>query len=169
MIHNSIITTERTYLSTPDTLEFHQIRKLDSDPEIMRYITKGKPRSAQESEEWITKRRVEYKKNGFGLMPVYLKESDEFIGWAGLKFLDETSKIEVGYRFDKPYWGMGLATEITKAVVSYAREKLGIQQLVAVTDLENEASKKVLLKSGFKFLNQAFYYNTDVDYFELNF
>ncbi|MEP2025378.1 MAG: GNAT family N-acetyltransferase [Reichenbachiella sp.] len=169
MTRNTIITTERTYLSSPDTLELDQIIKLDSDPEIMRYITKGKPRSRQESEEWIAKRLIDFKKHGFGLMPAYLIADDSFIGWGGLKHFDNTSKIEVGYRLDKPYWGMGFATEITKGVIDYASNKLGLKQLVAVTDLENEASKKVLLKSGFKYISQAFHYQTDVDYFELNF
>lgn len=168
MLHKPLITTERTYLSTADTLQLNQIRKLDSDPEIMRYISKGKPRTVQESKDWIAKRLAEYKKYGFGLMPAYLKENNAFIGWGGLKHLDGTDKIEVGYRFDKPYWGMGFATEITKAVVEYAHQELGISQLVAVTDLDNEASKKVLTKSGFQYISQAFYYNTEVDYFELN-
>lgn len=168
MLHKPLIITERTYLSTPNTLQLEQIRKLDADPEIMRYITKGKPRSAEESKDWIAKRLTEYDKNGFGLMPVYLKENDVFIGWSGLKNLDNTDKIEVGYRFDKPYWGKGFATEVTKAIVAYALHELQINQLVAVTDLDNEASKKVLLKSGFEYISQEFYYNTDVAYFELN-
>lgn len=165
---NPLITTERTYLCTPDTLEFTQIRKLDSDPEILRYITGGKTRSESESKDWISKRLAEYESDGFGLMPAYLKVDDSFIGWGGLKRLDQTDKIEVGYRFDKPYWGMGFATEITKAVVQYAHEKLGIKQLVAVTDLDNNASQKVLIKSGFENLGQAHYYNSEVNYFEIN-
>lgn len=168
MLYNPVITTERTYLSTPDTIKIEQIRKLDSDSEIMKYITKGKPRTLTESQEWIAKRLGEYKKNGFGFMPIYLKEDDTFIGWGGLKLLDETSKIEVGYRLDKPYWGQGFATEITKAIINYAQSELGIKQLVAVIDLENEASKKVLTKSGFQYISKKFYYNTEVDYFELN-
>ncbi|WP_422358549.1 GNAT family N-acetyltransferase [Reichenbachiella sp.] len=165
---NPLITTERTYLCTPDTLAFEQIRKLDSDPEILRYITGGKTRSKAESQDWITKRLAEYKTDGFGLMPAYLKENDAFIGWGGLKHLDQTDKVEVGYRFDKPYWGQGFATEITQAVVKYANEKLGIKQLVAVTDLDNMASQKVLIKCGFDNLGQAHYYNNEVIYFELN-
>lgn len=168
MAHTPLIITERTYLSTPDTLELNQIRKLDSDPEIMRFITKGKPRTKQESEDWLVKRLADYKKNGFGLMPAYLKNTHELIGWGGLKLLDKTTKIEVGYRLDKLYWGKGFATEITKAIIKYAHDHLAISQLVAVTDLENEASKNVLAKSGFKHISKAFYYNTDVDYFELN-
>jgi len=169
MLHNPLITTERTYMSTPDKLKLQQIRKLDSDPEIMRYITNGKPRTKTESEAWIAERRAEYIKYGFGLMPAYLKENDQFIGWAGLKKLENTGKIEVGYRLDKPYWGQGFATEMTKGVIAYANALLHIKQLVAVTDLGNEASKNVLIKCGFEYVSKAFYYNTDVEYFELYF
>lgn len=168
MTIHPLITTERTYLCTPDHLAFSNIRKLDSDPDIMRYITGGKPRSQAESKDWIAKRLAEYKRDGFGLMPAYLKENDAFIGWGGLKLLGETDKIEVGYRFDKLYWGQGFATEITKAVIEYAHKELGIKQLVAVTDLENEASKNVLIKSGFQYISKAHHYDTEVDYFEIN-
>lgn len=168
MTRPSLITTERTYLQTPDFLTFEQIRKLDADPEIMRYITNGKPRTAQESKNWLKIKLNEYQTNNFGLMPVFTKSDQSFIGWGGLKRLENSSKIEVGYRLDKAYWGKGYATEITQAIIKYAKDKLAIQQLVAVTDLENKASQKVLLKCGFQYISQAHYYNTEVDYYELN-
>lgn len=167
MPQSTLIQTERTYLETPDSLTLEQIKRLDIDPQIMRFITNGKPRSAQESEKWLKIKLDDYKKNGFGLMPAYLKTDHSFIGWGGLKHLDNTNKIEVGYRLDKAYWGMGFATEITKAIIQYAQEQLKIKELVAITHVDNEASKNVLRKCGFKYLSKAFYYNTHVDYFEL--
>ncbi|MEO9804532.1 MAG: GNAT family N-acetyltransferase [Reichenbachiella sp.] len=168
MTLSPLITTPRTYLHTPDFLTLDQIRKLDADPEIMRYITNGQPRTVKESENWLSIKLEEYKKNGFGLMPVFKKSDDSFIGWGGLKHLENSSHIEVGYRLDKTYWGQGFATEITLAIIKYAKEKLELNQLVAVTDLQNKASKRVLVKCGFKHVSEAYYYHTNVDYFELN-
>ena len=167
MQHNIVLSTPRTYLCTADTLDFEHIRRLDSDPEIMRFISGGIPRTAQESKDWIVKRLAEYKTNGFGLMPAYLKDSDSFIGWCGLKHLENTSKIELGYRLDKPFWGMGYATEMCKGVINYAHRELGITEISAVTDIENKASQNVLIKSGFQYISRAFYYNAELDLFEL--
>lgn len=48
-----IITTERTYLLSPQELTFDQIRILDSDPQVMKYIGNGVPRSLEESQKWL--------------------------------------------------------------------------------------------------------------------
>ncbi|UXX78177.1 GNAT family N-acetyltransferase [Reichenbachiella carrageenanivorans] len=163
-----IITTERTNLHSPDTITLAQVRHLDSDPEILKYITGGKTRTKPESEHWLQTRLAEYHKNGFGLMPAYLKSDNSFIGWGGLKKLDNTDHIELGYRLDKPYWGKGLATEVAKGIVDYAKAHLAIDKLVAVTDLDNKASQQVLTKIGFSYLSEAFYYQTHVAYFEMS-
>ena len=68
----------------------------------------------------------------------------------------------------KRFWGQGLATEGSLTFKKYAFDTLQLDQLVAVTHLENAASVNVLLKTGFEFKHEAFHYNTDVKYFELN-
>lgn len=161
-----VIETARIYLTTPKDLTLEQIRALDTDIEVMRYINHGKPRTHQESEHWLNIKLEDYEKNGFGLMPAYLKQDRTCIGWGGLKYLENTSKIELGYRLDKAYWGQGLATEIGLAITEYAKLKLNIKQLIAVTHLENIASQRVLEKCGFHYVSEEFYYNTRVSYFE---
>lgn len=48
-----VITTNRTYLLSPQELTLDQIRILDSDPQVMKYIGKGVPRTIQESQKWL--------------------------------------------------------------------------------------------------------------------
>ncbi|MEO9964751.1 MAG: GNAT family N-acetyltransferase [Reichenbachiella sp.] len=167
MTATPLITTDRTYLQSPDKLTIEQVRMLDIDPDIMRFITDGKPKTGDQSKQWLETKLREYQKNGYGLMPAYLNCNNEFIGWAGIKHLENTPKIEVGYRLHKDFWGQGLATEITLAVIEYARHQLGINELVAITALENEASKNVLRKCGFEYVADSFCYNTEVAFFEL--
>lgn len=161
-----LIETKRTYLHTPNGLTIEQIRKLDTDTEVMQYINHGKPKTLKESQHWLKIKQEDYEKNGFGMMPAYLKKDQACIGWGGLKYLGNTSKIEMGYRLDKSYWGLGLATEISMAIIAYAKNKLKINQLVAVTHLENTASQKVLEKCGFHYISEEYYYQTRVSYFE---
>lgn len=56
----------------------------------------------------------------------------------------------MGYRFLPKYWGQGFATEVAKASINYGFEKLNLKAIYAITDVENLASRHVLLKAGFK-------------------
>jgi RimJ/RimL family protein N-acetyltransferase len=65
----------------------------------------------------------------------------------------KTSKlgnIEVGYRLLPEYWGKGLATEGTKALIDYGFKDCKLEKVVAITHPQNKASQKVLLKCGLK-------------------
>lgn len=77
------------------------------------------------------------------------KAGNTFIGMGLLRlFNDEAGQIEVGYALHKNYWGQGLATEITRALVEYAAKQPGVTSIVAVTTPANIASQSVLEKAG---------------------
>ncbi|NML21697.1 GNAT family N-acetyltransferase [Pseudoflavitalea sp. G-6-1-2] len=56
---------------------------------------------------------------------------------------------EIGYWLGAPYFGKGIMTEAVSLVTNYAFEALGFLRVYAGVFAYNEASKKVLLKSGF--------------------
>jgi RimJ/RimL family protein N-acetyltransferase len=57
--------------------------------------------------------------------------------------------IELGYWIARPFWGRGLATEASKALIDIARA-LGLKQLEASHFIDNPASARVLDKLGFE-------------------
>lgn len=57
--------------------------------------------------------------------------------------------FELGYRLRKDAWCLGLATEAARQLIPHAFGVLRLPHLLAVTDPENEASQRVLLKLGF--------------------
>lgn len=71
------------------------------------------------------------------------------IGSCGFGRVDETGEIELGFLLAQKYWGKGLATEIAEAAMLYGFNKLGFREIIALTDLENIASQRVLEKIGF--------------------
>jgi RimJ/RimL family protein N-acetyltransferase len=83
----------------------------------------------------------------------------------GLCFLDKTPEIEFGYTLDKLYWNQGLATEASLASLNYGFEILKFGKIVAIARPENIASQRVMQKVGFKYENNARYYETDVVYY----
>lgn len=77
-----IIETERLYLREMNQADFKSLCKILQDEEVM-YAYEGAFSDA-EVQEWLDKQISRYKKWGFGLWAVILKETDEMIGQCGL-------------------------------------------------------------------------------------
>ena len=60
-----------------------------------------------------------------------LKESGKVIGYVLFKEFDEPEIYEVGWIFNKDYWGRGYAYEICSALISHAFEDMGLHKVCA--------------------------------------
>lgn len=133
---------------TPDHLP--EIRRMHRDPVVMEHL--GGVRDDAETAAYLERNLRHWAEYGFGLW--ILRDrigSDPLpIGRAVLRHLpvEETDEIEVGYAFYPPYWGRGLATEVTLACLEIGRTHLDRTSFVAVTRSENLASQHVLTKAG---------------------
>lgn len=61
---------------------------------------------------------------------------------------EHDGQAELGYWIGRPYWGLGFATEASRAVIDIARA-IGHKKLVASHFTDNPASGRVLRKLGF--------------------
>ena len=77
-------------------------------------------------------------------------DGGELIGVMDLFRSAPNAALEIGYWIGKPYWGQGLSTEAARAVITEARETLGVEALIAGAFADNPASLRVLEKLGFK-------------------
>jgi ribosomal-protein-alanine N-acetyltransferase len=85
-----------------------------------------------------------------GIWGMFDKVSGEFIGGCLLRpYDDEFDTLEIGYSIVPKLWGQGLATEMIAGLVKYGFTENHIKQIVAVTELPNIASQRVLAKNGF--------------------
>lgn len=62
----------------------------------------------------------------------------------------EEFDYEIGWILNKEYWGKGIADEVTKEIINYARH-LGISSCVIECDTKQNASKRIALKNGFAY------------------
>ena len=128
---------------------------MNLDAAVSKYTGDGGIVSKEE-----TKRRIiedvfgDYEKHGFGRFAVELKKEQQFIGFAGLKYLEDIKEVDLGYRFMKRYWGKGIATEAGEACVRYGFETLGLEKILGFVLPENIGSVRVLHKLGFEYLEQ---------------
>lgn len=137
---------------------------LDSDAAVHRYLGNNPISTHEQAEEVISFVRVQYKTLGIGRWAVELKHSGEFIGWAGLKLVQEEinghiNYIDLGYRLRQAYWGQGYATEAAAACLQYGYEVLALEKIYAAADINNAASNHILQKIGLKQRNRFLWGN----------
>jgi RimJ/RimL family protein N-acetyltransferase len=145
---NNSLETDRLTLRrfTPDDLE--RLVELDSDPEVMRYLTGGKPTPRRAIETDILPRFIE----GCYWAAIE-KETGEFGGWFGLKPCGEDSKMfELGYRLRSASWGKGYATEGSLALIRKAFTEFDAERVTAHTYQDNQSSRRVMEKCGMRFV-----------------
>ncbi len=125
-----------------------ELRRMHRDVAVMRHL--GGPRDDGQTETYLAKNLQHWAEHNFGLWIVYERDGVEPIGRAMLRTLDLEGRrdVEVGYAFYEPYWGRGLASEVTGACLTLAREQLQAATVVAITTQENHASQHVLRKNG---------------------
>lgn len=148
-----IIETERLYLRKFMRKDASALFKLNNNPNVLQYTGDVPFKNIQEAESFI-KSYTHYESYNMGRWAVCEKRQGELIGWCGLKYHPEEDFTDVGYRFFEKHWNKGYATEATKAVLSYAFNKLRIQDIYAYADLRNKASIAVAKKSGLHFLKE---------------
>lgn len=162
-----IIETERLLLRPFTSGDLDEFVVLCADPDVMRYIATGEAYSPERAQMRFNSLIEHWNEHGFGLWAMIEKAGDEFMGFCGLQFLDDTREIEVGYRLAKRFWGRGLATEAARASLRFGFEELGLDRIVAVVQPENTASWRVLEKTGLRYVRDARFYDTDVRYYAI--
>lgn len=167
------IETERLYLREIIPSDVNGLFELDSNPAVHTYLGNNPISKIEEAEDYIKTLHQQYKENGIGRWAVIDKITGEFIGWSGIKLIREPMNnhqnfYEIGYRLIERYWGKGIATETTNALLNYAFENLKTDKVYAICHIENLGSKNVLLKSGLKLIETFNYDGAEHNWFELN-
>lgn len=106
--------------------------------------------SDEEVMEWLERQLERYRRYGYGLWAVILKENGEMIGQCGLTMQDCDKKevAEVGYLFRKAYWHRGYASEAAIACRDYAFNTLHIDEIYSIVRDTNKASIAVAKRNG---------------------
>lgn len=163
-----ILETPHIQLRTFEINDVDEFALICADSEVMRYIGSGphdKAMTEVKIKQWIEN----YKVDGFGLLALVFKETNQLIGFCGLigQSVDGTDYIELGYRLARDFWGRGLATEVAYAVRDHAFMTLHLPELVSIIHHENEASKNVARKIGMTLFKKTVFQNIDVEIFRI--
>ncbi|MFF7637816.1 GNAT family N-acetyltransferase [Kitasatospora sp. NPDC008050] len=144
--------TPRLRLRSWQPTDLAPLAELNADPGVMRYIADGSVLTREQSEQQLLRFQRFWDERGFGLHPVELRESGEFLGWVGLAapvFLPEIMPaVEIGWRLAPRAWGHGYATEAARVVLAHAFGELGLERIVSICHVDNHASARVMTKLG---------------------
>jgi len=155
-MHNFILETERCFLREMNIDDAPSIFRLNMHPDILKFTTDPPFKSVSEAAEFIKKYDA-YSKTGFGRWAVIHKQTGEFLGWCGLKFIPEENEVDIGYRFLPEYWGKGYAVETATACCKWGFHKKGLKRIVARIHKDNLRSIRVAEK-------MKMIYEKDLDY-----
>jgi RimJ/RimL family protein N-acetyltransferase len=129
---------------------------LDGDPEVMQFITGGRTTPRREVETEILPAFLEYYERDprFGFWAAVERSSGEFLGWFHFRpeSEDAPDQVELGYRLRRSVWGKGYATEGSRALIEKGFVELGVERAYATTMVVNVASRRVLEKSGLRYV-----------------
>jgi len=128
------------------------ILELLNEPDFIRNIGDRGVRTIEAAERYIQSGPVtEYRRSGYGLYLVELREAATPIGVCGLLKRDYLEDVDVGFALRELFRGRGYAFEAAAAVMRHGREVLGLCRIVAITSPDNEASIKLLRRLGLQY------------------
>lgn len=128
--------------------DIDSLTKYANNYKIAKYLKTGFPfpYTKKHAEEWITITSTQKPELNFAIA-----NGEEVIGAIGAKLKNDFSiyNPEIGYWLGEPFWGKGIATDAVVTFCNYLFNNFNFNRLSANVFEGNEASKKVLEKSGF--------------------
>jgi RimJ/RimL family protein N-acetyltransferase len=144
------LTTERLILRPWRDEDFAPYAAINADPRVMEHYPATQTRAESDAGALRIKSRIE--EQGWGLWAMELRESGAFVGFTGLQRppfeAHFTPCIEIGWRVAYEYWGRGLAPEAARASLAFGFDRLGLEEIVAMTATRNLRSMRVMEKVG---------------------
>lgn len=155
---NLILESQRLIYRPFELSDAQALFEMDSNPNVHKYLWQKPTLNIDESIQIIEMLQKQYKENGIGRFATILKETGEFIGWTGIKFVNDhiengnTNFYDYGYRLNEKFWNQGFATEATRAWLYFGFNEMNINEMNGYTHAENVVSNHILSKSGFQFI-----------------
>ncbi|GLS21845.1 hypothetical protein GCM10007874_48620 [Labrys miyagiensis] len=145
-----IWTTERLTAQRLKHADLDDLVALHLDPDVSRYL--GGVRSPTVTTAYLETSLAHWDRYGFGLW-TWRTSDGKFVARAGIRHVvvEDAREVEIAYALKRSFWGMGLASEITKALLEVGFQRLGLSSLVGVVFVSHAASRHVLEKAGFLF------------------
>jgi RimJ/RimL family protein N-acetyltransferase len=151
-----ILQTERITLVPLADEHFRWELELDSDPEVMRYLS-GRASTRDEVEAAHARRMAAAQRvDGLGFW-IGVVDGD-FVGWwilqpaHGPDQPDDPAVADLGFRLLPRHWRKGLASEGAQSLIRYGFDEIGLDRIIAQTMTVNARSRAVVERIGLTYV-----------------
>lgn len=144
----TVLETERCLVREITTEDVTRLYEIYADPAITSYI------EALYADETAERSYIrDYIDNvygffGYGMWIVINKADGQLIGRAGIEPKEDFA--ELGYVIAREYQNQGYATEVCRAILTYAADRLGLPEVYVRVQKENAASLRICEKLQFQ-------------------
>ena len=163
-----MIETERLYFRKFELDDLPQLIEQRTDPDMYRYLGGTRMQNPEALAKRIRFYMSCYDSHGFGMCPMFLKETGEMIGAAGLQPLEDTGEIEVGYSVIKALWGKGIGTEAARGWMEFGFNNFGLERIVAVAVVGNTGSTRIMEKLGMQYKKTETHYDEECAFYSVS-
>jgi len=139
-----VIRTERLLLRQWREEDREPFAALNADPVVMEHFPSTMSR--EESDAFVDFNIRTIDERDWGLWAV--DAHGTFIGFVGLNEPNFMPGVEVGWRLAHDAWGHGYATEAAQASIAFARDELGLDEVISFTATTNLRSRRVMERIG---------------------
>jgi RimJ/RimL family protein N-acetyltransferase len=165
--------TERLLLRRISREDFPFYARIHADPDVARYLAHGKPRSLQETTDWLAHVLDAYRELELGQIAITRKSDGALLGRCGVSHLEidlqrqpngaylgyyypnrapkgrqHAAQHELGYTLDRTAWGNGYAREAVRAMWSYLSSRRPNLRIVSLIHPDNLRSIRLASSFG---------------------
>ena len=166
MTYATTLITRRLELRPLTAADVDAAHAMWTDAGMRRFLWDDVVISRQTAADAIAASDEDFASRGFGLWGAYEPGSRALAGFCGCRS-SESPEPELLYGFLPPWWGRGLAVEVSTAVLDHVFVSLEHSEVVAVTDPPNAASIRVMEKLGMTFERRGTLNGLDTVFYRL--
>jgi len=149
------LTTDRLVIERLSDEDAHFIECLVNQPSFVEFIGDKGVTDKLSALRYLNQGPLaSYRQHGFGLYKVSSHDDNQPLGICGLVKRDSMPYPDIGFAFLNQHCGKGYAFEAASAVIDYEHHQSHHATICAIADLNNNASKALLVKLGFELIGE---------------
>lgn len=143
--------TERLILREHKLADAETLYAMRTSETVMKYIDRERPKDLLEIKTFITTFNEGFENGDNLAWVIALKENPgHMIGSVGYWRTDYANhRAEIGYMLHPDYWRKGIIAEALKRTINFGFEEMNLHSIKANINIENDASRQMLIKHGF--------------------
>jgi len=151
-----IAETKRTVIRELCAQDIDEVVKISRQEHILKFVEDGRVAEKEQKEKLLAYINNIYSFYDYGIWGIFDKADGSLIGLISLDLLTsiEEAQYETGFFIRRERLERGFAKEALEMVINYAKNKLSVFKLIAITDYKNKPAISLLEKCGFTVLSQ---------------